>query len=114
MSVNITDVFITPNPVSTGQSFVITVTVFDDEFEFDSLATVHDIHQGFADEAQTVGGKFTDAEVVEEYRGITTADGNRLQGSDGAYIRQKGGTAYTSTHAGNEINSFLQEVLGNG
>lgn len=114
MSVNITDVFIAPNPVTAGQSFVITVTVFDDEFEFDSLATVHDIHQGFADEAQTVGGKFTDAEAVEEYRGITTADGNKLKGSDGDYIRQKSGTAYTSACTGQEIDSFIQEVCGNG
>lgn len=111
MSVNITDVLITPNPATVGQNFIISVTVFDDEFEFAETATVYDAHQGFADEAQTIGGKFTNAEVVEEYRGITTADSSRLKDANGNFVRQSSEQSYTSAYTGMEINAFIREVI---
>lgn len=57
MSLNFADARITPNTVSTGSRFVLSVRVWDDDFEFGGLPMEYDTNQGFADEAQTIGGK---------------------------------------------------------
>ena len=58
MSINIADAILTPSTVNTGAQFVIKIEVYDEDFEFDESATKYDVHQGFADDAQTIGGKF--------------------------------------------------------
>lgn len=57
MSLNLTSVTLTPQTVYTGKTFIISVTVYDDAFEFDATATKYDEHQGFANLNQTIGGK---------------------------------------------------------
>lgn len=57
MSLNITEASVTPNVVTTGTKFVISVEVFDDAFEMSNTTLVYDKHQGFADNNQTIGGK---------------------------------------------------------
>ena len=57
MSLKLTSASVTPSTVYTGAQFIISVTVYDDAFEFDSTYTVYDEHQGFADINQTIGGK---------------------------------------------------------
>lgn len=57
MSLNLTSVKLTPQTVYTGKTFIISVTVYDDAFEFDATATKYDEHQGFANLNQTIGGK---------------------------------------------------------
>lgn len=58
MSLNLTSVTLTPKTVYANATFVISVTVYDDAFEFDASANQYDEHQGFADLGQTIGGKF--------------------------------------------------------
>ena len=57
MSLKLTAASLTPNTVYTGANFIISITVYDDAFEFAVYHTVYDEHQGFADIAQTIGGK---------------------------------------------------------
>lgn len=57
MSLNITHASIIPNSVYVGTQFLISVTVYDDAFEFSNVTLVYDEHQGFADVEQTIGGK---------------------------------------------------------
>lgn len=57
MSVKFLDALLSPNVVNVGTKFVISVKVIDDDFEFAASATAYDEYQGFADEAQTIGGK---------------------------------------------------------
>lgn len=58
MSIKLDDVVITPSVVNAGNTFVISVSVWNEEFEFGESPSEKDIHQGFADDAQTIGGKF--------------------------------------------------------
>lgn len=58
MSLNLTSVTLTPQTVYTGATFIVSVEVYDDAFEFDATATKYDVHQGFANLDQSVGGKF--------------------------------------------------------
>lgn len=60
MSLNLQSVSLTPSTVFTGTNFIISVEVFDDVFEFD-MTGQKDIHQGFGDINQTVGGKFAES-----------------------------------------------------
>ena len=57
MSLKLTSASLTPNTVYTGATFIISITVYDDAFEFAEYNTVYDEHQGFADTNQTIGGK---------------------------------------------------------
>lgn len=57
MSIKLTTAKLTPTTVYTGAQFIISVTVYDDAFEFAATATDYNEHQGFADLAQTIGGK---------------------------------------------------------
>ena len=57
MSLKLTSASVTPSTVYTGAQFIISIEVYDDAFEFDASYTVYDEHQGFADIAQTIGGK---------------------------------------------------------
>ena len=57
MSIKFADALITPSKVNTGAQCVIKIEVYDEDFEFDETATHTDDHQGFADDAQTIGGK---------------------------------------------------------
>jgi len=57
MSLNLKDVSLTPSTVYTGKTFIISIEVYDDAFEFDSSSAKYDEHQGFADLDQTIGGK---------------------------------------------------------
>lgn len=66
MSLNFADAYITPNPIAAGSRFILSVKVWDDDFEFDETAMVYDVNQGFADEAQTIGGK-----LVAEHKAVT-------------------------------------------
>lgn len=66
MSLNFAEARIAPNPIAAGSRFILSVKVWDDDFEFDELATVYDANQGFADEAQTIGGK-----LVAEHNAAT-------------------------------------------
>lgn len=71
MSLNLQSVSLTPSTVLTGANFIISVEVFDDVFEFD-MTGKKDIHQGFGDINQTVGGKFAESPAtwaVEEVSG---------------------------------------------
>lgn len=57
MSLNLTSVTLTPQTVNAGKTFVISVYVYDDAFEFDATTMKYDEHQGFANLAGTIGGK---------------------------------------------------------
>lgn len=77
MSLNLQSVSLTPSTVLTGANFIISVEVFDDVFEFD-MTGQKDIHQGFGDINQTVGGKFAESSIetpatwaVEEVSGAS-------------------------------------------
>lgn len=77
MSLNLQSVSLTPSTVLTGANFIISVEVFDDVFEFD-MTGKKDIHQGFGDINQTVGGKFAESSIetpatwaVEEVSGAS-------------------------------------------
>lgn len=112
MSLNFANVSMAPNPLTTGSKIVISVEVWDDEFEFDELATAYDRHQGFADEAQTIGGMLVD--FVIENKAITLANGDALYDVDGNAVIQNNTDGYTSTHTGAEIDAFITEVNPNG
>lgn len=77
MSLNFANVQLTPNPVSTGAKFILSVEVWNDEFEFGGTEITRNIYQGFADEAQTIGGKLVDLPIPD----------NALVDCDGAYLR---------------------------
>lgn len=77
MSLNLQSVSLTPSTVLTGANFIISVEVFDDVFEFD-MTGQKDVHQGFGDINQTVGGKFAESSIetpatwaVEEVSGAS-------------------------------------------
>jgi hypothetical protein len=113
MSLNLANASLSPSTVYTNAQFIISIEVYDDEFEFDSSYPVYDEHQGFANEDQTIGGKLVQGEdPTETYRGITTSDGYKLIDSNGNYIKTKNDVPYTSSHTGAEINAFIKEVLG--
>lgn len=57
MSLKLTEASVTPSTVYAGAQFIISVTVYDDAFEFDISYPVYNEHQGFADIDQTIGGK---------------------------------------------------------
>ena len=57
MSLNLVNASLTPSTVYTGSTFIISIEVYDDAFEFDASHTTYDEHQGFADLSQTIGGK---------------------------------------------------------
>ena len=57
MSLKVTQAALTPNVVYTGAQFIISIEVYDDAFEFSGATLVYDEHQGFANTAQTIGGK---------------------------------------------------------
>lgn len=57
MSLKLTSASLTPSIVYTGAQFIISIEVYDDAFEFAEYHTIYDEHQGFADVAQTIGGK---------------------------------------------------------
>lgn len=57
MSLKLTSASVTPSTVYTGAQFIISVTVYDDAFEFALYDTEYNEHQGFADTEQTIGGK---------------------------------------------------------
>lgn len=77
MSLNFANVQLIPNPVSTGAKFIISVEVWNDEFEFGDTDMKYNILQGFADEAQTIGGKLVELPIPE----------NALLDCDNAYLR---------------------------
>ena len=57
MSLKLKSAFLTPSTVYTGAQFIISIEVYDDAFEFSDTTLVYDVHQGFADIEQTMGGK---------------------------------------------------------
>ena len=56
MSLNFASVAISPSPVQAGTKFRLSVDVYDGDFEFNETLQ-YDAHQGFGNEAQTIGGK---------------------------------------------------------
>lgn len=57
MSLKIPSASLTPSTVYAGAQFILSIEVYDDAFEFDTTTLVYDEHQGFANIAQTIGGK---------------------------------------------------------
>lgn len=55
MSLNFASVAISPSPVQAGAKFRLSVDVYDGDFEFNETLQ-YDAHQGFGDEARTIGG----------------------------------------------------------
>ena len=57
MSLKIKNPSLTPSNVYTGSQFIISIEIYDDAFEFYETTLIYDVHQGFADIEQTIGGK---------------------------------------------------------
>lgn len=88
MSLNITNVSISPNIVYASSQFIISIEVYDDAFEFSGVTLVYDKHQGFADIDQTIGGmlqEFVPADIT-----FATQEDETLI-LNGAYIAVKKG-----------------------
>lgn len=63
MSLKLDSVTLTPQTVYTGKTFIISVDVYDDVFEFDASYN-YDKHQGFGNAEQTIGGKLAALVIV--------------------------------------------------
>lgn len=113
MSLKLTTADVTPSTVYTGAQFIISVTVYDDAFEFDLYDTVYDEHQGFADIDQTIGGKLAQL-PGETTSGLVDSNGVRIKDSDGNYIVFNTGSEYRLSYTAEQVNNFITEVVSNG
>lgn len=113
MSLKLTTAAVSPSTVYTGAQFIISVTVYDDAFEFAEYDAVYDEHQGFADIEQTIGGKLQQL-PGETTSGLVDSNGVRIKDSDGNYIVFNTGAEYRLSYTAEQINNFITEVVSDG